>query len=123
MLSSEPLLLVAALRREHQALRDALERARFLGPSTAEGRGVLLGIEEPLAAHMAKESAVVYPALERAAAADPTVAVTVQVFATDGEAVAKAGATVFARVRAGEGGLALARDFGRLRGLLLERMR
>lgn len=123
MLSLTPSLeLVAELRREHQGMREALERARWLGASSAEARAVLLGIEEPLAAHLAKENTVVYPTLARAAGEDPALAITLQVFATDGQAVLAAVAALFARLRSGDGGLAMVRELGRFRGLLLERM-
>ena len=114
---------IAGLREEHAAITTLLVRVRQEGVVTRNGRRLLEQLREEVEHHLAREEAFLYPALRAAVRDDARLKATVELFAREGAELAARARAFFARVEQGEGGLELARDFGRLYAALVERMR
>jgi hypothetical protein len=114
--------LIACLRDEHAAITAVLGRIRQEGAATRNGRRLLEQLREEVEHHFAREARDLYPFLRRAAAASPRLRAMIDLLAREADELLEEAAKFFVRAAAGQDGLALARDFGRLYAALAARM-
>jgi iron-sulfur cluster repair protein YtfE (RIC family) len=114
--------LIACLRDEHAAIAAVLGRIRQEGAATRNGRRLLEQLREEVEHHFAREAQELYPALRRSAATAPRLRAMLELLAREADELLEEAEKFFVRSAAGENGLALARDFGRLYAALAARM-
>lgn len=105
--------LVDELTKDHAEIFNHLEKAKALGVSTREGQQSLSAARSTLLNHLRKEDLRLYPALKKAAEADPGLKKTLSLFAQDMEGVSKAVLEFLNKYSSGGSGLEFARDFGK----------
>lgn len=113
--------LVRSLKREHEQLKDLLDRVKILGIGTEEGRRTLRAARQVFLDHIAHEDREFYPAFLAVSAGKPDAERMAAQFAAEMTAVSKEILAFFDRYKNGGSGLEYARDFGRLSAALFLR--
>ena len=113
--------LVSSLKREHEQLKDLLDRVKVLGIGTEEGRRALRGARQVFIDHLAHEDREFYPAFLAAAAGQPAAERLAMQFAAEMTSTSKEILAFFDKYKDGGSGLEYARDFGRLSAALFLR--
>ncbi len=106
--------LIEELRSEHVIIAETLEKANSLGITSTQGQKVLLAAKDGLLAHLKKEDEQLYPVLYSAAEHDVDLKRTLNLFATDMEAITQTALEFFKKYEKGGSGIEFARDFGEL---------
>ncbi|HYD68267.1 hemerythrin domain-containing protein [Azospirillum sp.] len=113
--------LISTLKREHDELKDLLDRVKALGIGTEEGRRALRAARQVFVDHLAHEDREFYPAFLEAAAGQPDAERMATQFAAEMTAISKEILGFFDRYKDGGSGLEYARDFGKLSAALFMR--
>ncbi len=106
--------LIEELKKEHKAIAEILSEVNRLGIGTEEGQDMLMSAKNSFLAHLAKEDEHVYPLLNNAAANDPELKQTLEIYATNMKEVSKAALDFFEKYSKGDSGLEFAKDYGSL---------
>jgi hypothetical protein len=115
--------LIDELRKEHASIVALLNEVKQLGVASQGARHKLALAEKGLLGHLRKEDERLYPVLQGAAADDPKLARTLEVFATEMQEVSKAALGFTAKYRDGGDAMEFAKDFGRLSFALSTRIK
>ena len=75
--------LVEELKQQHKIILDKLDQVRSIGSSTAESLKILEEVKSTLFSHIKKEDELLYPALNQAAATDPSLKAYLEMYAMD----------------------------------------
>ncbi|HYG86079.1 MAG TPA: hemerythrin domain-containing protein [Azospirillum sp.] len=113
--------LVRSLKKEHEQLKELLERVKILGIGTEEGRRALRGARQVFLDHIAHEDREFYPAFLAASAGQPDAGRLATQFAAEMTAISKDILAFFDKYKDGGSGIEYARDFGRLSAALFLR--
>jgi len=113
--------LISTLKREHDELKDLLDRVKALGIGTEEGRRALRAARQVFVDHLAHEDRAFYPAFLEAAAGQSDAERMATQFAAEMTAISKEILGFFDRYKDGGSGLEYARDFGKLSAALFMR--
>lgn len=115
--------LIKDLKSDHAKLVTVLTKVKQLGPN-AEGMKLLTTAKAALLAHLGKEDTHLYPELNAAAATDPKVKTTLEIFGKDMAKISKAALDFFAKYESGVASeFDFSRDFGGLLATLATRIR
>ncbi|MBF0492517.1 MAG: hemerythrin domain-containing protein [Deltaproteobacteria bacterium] len=115
--------LIEALTREHAWLVAMLGEVQKLRIGTEASNKVLFEAKNGLLVHLGKENEQLYPVLRRAAAADPRLKRTLEIFAEELEQVAAGALRFFEKYDSGDtSNLDFAVDLGQLIGTLSQRI-
>jgi hypothetical protein len=115
--------LIDELQKEHAAVTALLAEIKQLGVASPQARDKLMLAEKGLLGHLRKEDERLYPVLHDAAARDPKLARTLEVFAAEMQEVSKTALGFIAKYRAGGDAMEFAKDFGRLSFALSTRLK
>ena len=115
--------LIDELEADHKVIADTLGKVKTLGIASEEGQKTLLAAKAGLLAHLAKEDRELYPILSKAAATDPSLQRTLDMYAKDMDEISGAALGFFDKYAGGGSGLEFAKDFGRLVGSMTQRIR
>ena len=115
--------LIDELEADHKVISDTLGKVKTLGIASEEGQKTLLAAKTGLLAHLAKEDRELYPVLTKAAASDPSLQRTLDMYAKDMDEISGAALAFFDKYASGGSGLDFAKDFGRLVGSMTQRIR
>lgn len=114
--------LVEKLKREHAEILKTIEVVKMYGISSKSGQDTLMSVKDRLLEHLQNEDEQLYPVLRNAARDNPELNKLLEVFAKDMENISQVAMEFFAKYSGGGCGMEFARDFGRLTGLLSQRI-
>lgn len=114
--------LVSELKAEHQKLVSVLTEMKAKGVTTPEGLKVLMQAKGAVVAHLKKEDTFLYPEMRSAAARDPKLQQTLDIFAKDMEKVTAQVLEFFDKYQNGGSGIEFAKDIGALMTVLANRI-
>ncbi len=115
--------IVDELQKEHAAIVAILAEIKQMGIGSQEAQHKFILAEKGLLGHLRKEDEHLYPALRKAAASDPKLQSTLEVFAREMEEVSRTALAFLAKYRDGGDLMEFARDFGRLSFALSSRIK
>ncbi|WP_281184512.1 hemerythrin domain-containing protein [Trichlorobacter lovleyi] len=115
-------VLITALKREHQALKNQVAAIKQAGVVSAEGFAELQRLRNNLKAHLQHEDRDLYPRLAEAARDDVNLQILLDRFQNEMQEIATDAERFFERYPAPEQSVVFARDIGRIFSLLGNRI-
>ncbi len=106
--------LTQELTDEHEAIITKLNDIKRAGISSVDGQKKLQMIKFSLLAHLQKEDTLLYPRLEKEAKSNDSLQRTLDMFASDMEAITHIAMNFFDKYSSGGSGEQFAREFGQL---------
>ena len=115
-------VLVTALKREHETLKNQVAAIKQVGVVSAEGFAELQRLRHNLKSHLQHEDRDLYPRLEEAAADDPSLRLLLDRFRNEMQEITNEAERFFERYPEPVQTMEFARDVGKVFSLLSNRI-